>query len=166
MFQQFVQQAGVQAGHVDCLSVHFYDTFHPAVGGQPPNPYTSNFSVHSGSNLLAELDLQEAATARLSATGRAMPLLVSEYGGGFSEKPAPLYSAAHDWWVLRGVNSKLMHFLDRPDRILKALPFIVDKALWDQAGFANNASRSYPWVLWRKVTLPAAGQARSSSFLY
>ena len=44
-----------------------------------------------------------------------------------------------------------MTFLERPDRILKALPFIVDKATWHAQGMKNNASQSYPQAMWRNV---------------
>lgn len=102
---------------------------------------------------MAELDLQEVATALLSADGRSpLPLLVSEYGAGFKSASSPQYSPGHDWWILRAVTAKFMEFLNRPDRILKALPFIVGKATWNTAGRENNASHSYPWVMWRSVT--------------
>ena len=54
-----------------------------------------------------------------------------------------------------------MTFLDRPDRILKALPFITGKATWDAAGRADNGSHSYPFDLWRTVT--PAGTARPAT---
>jgi hypothetical protein len=135
---------------IDCLSIHFYSTY----GGSAAGPFSSNYSSHEGGNLLASLDLQEAATAAARGGiggGGPLPLLVSEYGAGFKAQPLP-YRPEHDYWVLREVNAKLMSFMDRPDRILKALPFIVDKASWDQAGMADNASASYPFVLWRNVS--------------
>jgi hypothetical protein len=70
-------------GDIDCLSIHFYDQFNSEADGVPTDPYTSNFSVHSGGNLQAELDLQEVATAKLNSYSTPLPLLVSEYGGGF-----------------------------------------------------------------------------------
>ena len=63
MFHDFVTGAG---GSMDCFSVHLYSTFHSDPHwNEPPDPYTANFSTHSGSNLLATLDLQEVATAAL-----------------------------------------------------------------------------------------------------
>ena len=55
-----------------------------------------------------------------------------------------------------------MTFLDRPDRILKALPFIVGKATWDAAGRANNASHSYPFLLWRTMPPPGAAHPENT----
>lgn len=157
-FDQFVTAT---AGHIDCLSIHFYDTFNPEPDTQETNPFSSNFSTHSGSNLIAELDLQESATASISSDGHTpLPLLVSEYGSGF--EGTPRYTPGHDWWVLRGVTAKLMEFLRRPDRILKALPFISGKATWNAASRANNASHSYPFLLWRTLT-PLGGDPNNSS---
>jgi hypothetical protein len=51
-----------------------------------------------------------------------------------------------------------MSFLSRPDKILRALPFITNKATWDEGGMANNASDSYPFVLWRNVTTAEAAR--------
>ena len=161
---QFVQEAG---GHVDCMSVHLYDTF---LASESVDPFEGNFSTHDGSNLEATLDLQEVGTAlmrphadggsspsqgagAIPAITAPLPMLFSEYGGGMS---GVQYSTAHDWWVMRGVTAKLFAFLSRPDRILRALPFIVNKASWDKSGMANNASQSYPFVLWRNVTTAAA----------
>jgi hypothetical protein len=58
-----------------------------------------------------------------------------------------------------------MAFLDRPDRILKALPFITGKATWDAKGRANNASHSYPFNLWRTVT-PAGQDPTNKTTVY
>ena len=93
-----------------------------------------------------------------------MPLLVSEYGSGF--KGTPRYTAGHDWWILRGVTAKLMEFLDRPDRIIKALPFIVGKATWSAPSRGNNGSHSNPWVLWRTMRPPGSDPANKSESLF
>lgn len=161
-FYEFVQTAG---GAVDCLSIHFYTSARS--DPTDPNPFSKNMSWRSGGNMLASLDLQEVATATLRSAGFSggiqtalapLPLLVSEYGVSF-KAPKVIYDTAHDWWILRGVNGKLMHFLDRPDRILRALPFITGKAVWDVASFADNSSHSYPFVLWRNVTSHAPPHA-------
>ena len=154
-------------GSIDCLSVHLYSTY-GGVGGyaDDDNPWSENFTTHEGGNLLATLDLQEAATAAArggggggsgggggGASARPLPLLVSEYGAGFHFQPTR-YRPAHDFWMLRAVNSMLMTMLERPDRIAKALPFICNKATWDKPGLADNATEPYPFVLWRNVTAP------------
>ena len=153
-FREFVS-ATINA--IDCFSVHLYTNARSTPASD--DPFSKNMSWRSGNNILATLDLQEVATALLHRQSSArqslplspLPILVSEYGVSFKDD-APAYAIAHDWWILRGVNSKLMTFLDRPDRIIRALPFIVGKATWDKAGMANNASHSYPFALWRNIT--------------
>ena len=147
---QFKEFVGGTNGSIDCLSVHLYSFYGGNSGYSDEGPFSTNFSTREGGNLLATLDLQEAATA---GTTLSAPLLVSEYGAGFRATPT-LYTPAHDFWIMRAVNSMLMTFMDRPDRIAKALPFIVDKATWDARGLLDNATESYPFVLWRNVTLP------------
>ena len=153
-FREFVS-ATINA--IDCFSVHLYTSARSTPASD--DPFSKNMSWRSANNILATLDLQEVATALLHQQSdprqplplRPRPILVSEYGVSFRDN-APAYAAAHDWWTLRGVNSKLMTFLDRPDRIIRALPFIVGKATWNKAGMANNASNSYPFVLWRNIS--------------
>eukprot|EP00729_Bicosta_minor_P020308 gene20308-1215_t len=116
---KFVAEAG---SHVDCFSVHLYDTFTT----DSSNPFDGNFSIREGSNLEATLDLQEVGTALLrpnsnetaSATPLPLPMLFSEYGGGMKIQPLS-YNIAHDW------------------RDVKADVLFV-KAIWDKAGMVNN----------------------------
>ena len=75
-----------------------------------------------------------------------MPQLVSEYGSGFKLDNFS-YTAQHDWFVLRGVTSKLHQFLKRPDRLLKTIPFIVDKATW----YPSTGDYFYAWTLWHLI---------------
>ena len=60
--------------------------------------------------------------------------------------------------TFQGITAKLMSFLSRPDKILRALPFITNKATWDNEGMVNNATNSYPFVLWRNVTTAEAAR--------
>ena len=62
-YNQFISAA---TGHVDCLSIHFYDTFEPEVDAHATDPFSSNFSSHIGSNLVAELDPGLATTDLLT----------------------------------------------------------------------------------------------------
>lgn len=130
----FIKEAG---GTVDCVSVHLYDTMLDA-----NYSLGATASHRTGSNVEAILDLQDAYG--IQRHGRAMPLLLSEYGMGFKVSPVP-FSTMADFQILRGVNGKLMQFMERPASVLKAVPFIVDKATW------SHAAAPYPWVLWRMV---------------
>lgn len=132
----FIREAGPS---MDGISVHIYSTFWASNNTLP--------SPRSGSNANAILDMQEAASA-LARPGRGpLPVLASEFGGGFLDKPVE-YLPIHDWLVLREVNALTMQYMERPDRVLKAVPFIVGKATWDNDTKADP-SLSYPWALWR-----------------
>ena len=123
-YSVFIKNAGP---HMDALAMHYYDTY---LQGGSTDAASADYLVRSGSNLEALLDLQEAYA--LATLDKVLPQLVSEYGSGFKVKGIK-YSPVHDWWVLRGVNSKMMQFMNRPDRVVKAIPFIVAKAIWHVA---------------------------------
>ena len=144
----------VRNSSIDCLSTHIYSTYQITenVTGRDSqsDPFTSNYVAREVNNVDAILDMQEAGMTAEGAEGAAA-ILVSEYGAAFKDKLLH-YHPSHDFWILREVNTKLMTFMERPDRILKALPFIVDKATWHYQGQQNNASQSYPQAMWRKVS--------------
>jgi len=58
------------------------------------------------------------------------------------------YSPMNDFAIIQGVNGKLMSFLDRPDRILRVVPFITAKSVWFKNTY-SDPTHSYPYVLWR-----------------
>ena len=130
----FIEEAGP---HLDGLSVHLYDTMTNTsyLPGAPMVP-------RSGSNVLAITELMSAHS--YAHVGRALPLMVSEYGTGTKIDP-PAYSRTFDWQIMRGVTGKLMYFLSRPDVLVKTIPFITAKASW------HKGPDPYPFVLWRLV---------------
>jgi len=130
---QFIALAGPS---IDFLSLHLYDSYQPDMDSDP-----GDYSPRSGNNLDAVLDLNEAYS--YNQLGRVLPQLVSEYGSSFKVNNFT-YSPTHDWFILRGVNSKLLQFLERPDRLLKAIPFIVGKATW----YPTMGEFFYPFTLW------------------
>uniref|UniRef100_A0A7S2BR83 Uncharacterized protein n=1 Tax=Haptolina brevifila TaxID=156173 RepID=A0A7S2BR83_9EUKA len=143
------------ARSVDFLSCHLYDT---EKGLQPEE--TDNF--RAGSNTQAILDLHEAYSASRTANGAPLPHLISEYGGGFKMSMALPYEPAHDWFVLRGVNGKLLELLDRPDRLVKSIPFIVGRATWD----VEVGNKSYPFALWRQAADHKGPWLRTALWLF
>lgn len=128
------------AASMDFISCHIYDE---QAGVYPSNTADS---FRSGSNMQAILDLHEAYSAARRHSGTPLPHLISEYGGGFKAKLTLPYLPVHDWHVLKGVIGKLHELLDRPDRVLKSIPFIVGYAEW----FKEIGNASYPFTLWRK----------------
>jgi hypothetical protein len=156
-YSVFLKNAGPD---LDALAMHYYDTYQQ---GGSTDAASSDYLVRSGSNLEAVLDLQEAYA--LATLNKVLPQLVSEYGSGFKVKGIE-YSPVHDWWVLRGVNSKMMQLMNRPDRVVKAIPFIVGKAIWHVASDGPTADDSsttpYPFVLWRNTKRQVAGKNRAT----
>ncbi|PQJ81051.1 beta-agarase [Polaribacter porphyrae] len=106
-----------------------------------------DFTLRSGSNSEAILDLIEAYSYKKWKVVK--PHLISEYGftaQGLVGKP---YSPKLNGTCLIAYNKILMQLLDKPDRLVKAIPFITAKATW----FYNDKNPDgypYPWVIKKK----------------
>lgn len=108
-----------------------------------------DFNYRSGSNSEAILDLIEAYSYKKWDVVK--PHLISEYGytaKGLQGKP---YSPELNAVCLTSYNKILMSLLDKPDRLLKAVPFITGKANWFYNAAENSDQHPYPWVLMRKT---------------
>ncbi|WP_111708305.1 beta-agarase [Lutibacter citreus] len=108
-----------------------------------------NFTYRSGSNSEAILDLIEAYSYK--KWGVVKPHLISEYGytaNGLVGKP---YSPELNGTCLIAYNRILMSLLDKPDRLLKAVPFITGKGSWFYSDTRNSEGNPYPWVILRKL---------------
>eukprot|EP00041_Stephanoeca_diplocostata_P031322 m.973483 g.973483 ORF g.973483 m.973483 type:complete len:657 (+) comp23935_c2_seq16:133-2103(+) len=132
----FIDQA---ADSMDFLSVHLYDTYEKAAVADD-QPDQLNYTGRTGSNIDALLDLADAYSR--ATKGKVLPHLISEFGSGFKENGFA-YHPLHDWYIIRGVGGKIMQFLLRPDTIMKAVPYVLGSASWDQHGV--NPS---PYALW------------------
>jgi len=103
---------------MDFWSLHLYDF--PAFGGLQ--------QYRSGSNVEATFDLlDQAGTTELGATP---PLVISEYGAQDHDDFGEPWAPEQDWLFLRAQNALLLGFLQRPDLIAKAIPFVPLKAEW------------------------------------
>lgn len=137
----YIDQVGLKT---DFISWHIYSTF---VDGQDLEPDSV------GANSDWQLDLVENYAK--NQTGRDIPIVISEYGGGYkNHESSPqwsTYSPERDWHILKSVMGKTMTFNERPDRIAKAIPFISGKATW-YAGYQTDPENTpYPFVAYRKV---------------
>jgi agarase len=123
----------------DFVSWHIYTTSIDGAGT------TSN---RVGSNLDYMIDLVENYAN--NSRGAPLPIVISEYGGGIKAGSSfeNSYSPARDWFILKNCIAKTVQFFHRPDRIEKAIPFIVEKATW-YAG-----ADSYPFVIYRRPDGP------------
>lgn len=107
-----------------------------------------DFNYRSGSNSEAILDLIESYSYQ--KWGIVKPHLISEYGYTTKGLQGQPYSAALNGICLTSYNNILMSLLDKPDRLLKAVPFITGKATWFYKDSRNPDGHPYPWVLLRK----------------
>jgi len=110
---------------------------------------TGGYNFRSGSNAEAILDLIEAYSYK--KWGIVKPHLISEYGytaKGLVGKP---YSEELNGTCLRSYNNLLMGFLSKPDRMLKAVPFICGESNWFYRDKRNPDKHSYPWSTVRRT---------------
>ncbi|AXT60534.1 beta-agarase [Aquimarina sp. AD10] len=110
---------------------------------------TGNYNYRSGSNSEAILDLIE--TYSYKKWGIVKPHLISEYGytsKGLLGKP---HSPELNGVCLKSYNNILMSLLDKPDRLLKSIPFIVGEGNWFYKDKKKNPDgHPYPWVIVKK----------------
>ncbi|WOO40852.1 hypothetical protein [Rubellicoccus peritrichatus] len=131
--KNFIDDVGDRA---DFVSWHIYSTMNDS-GSTTPD--------RLGSNVDYMFDLIESYSN--SVYGAPMPMLISEYGGGFSNGTSwfDVYSPLRDWTVLRSCLGKTMQFITRPDRIIKSIPFLTGKT-----GSWYDGPSAYPWVVYRR----------------
>ncbi|OHX66627.1 GH39 family glycosyl hydrolase [Flammeovirga pacifica] len=126
----FIEKAGKE---MDFLSVHLYSTY-----------YDDKASYRAGANVEAILDLIEAKSMEQTASFK--PIVISEYGAGFKKgtKISEDYFDLRDWYIIHAVNSKMFQFIQRPNVIQKAVPFICGTATWYDSPYP------YPFVLFHE----------------
>lgn len=110
---------------------------------------TGGYNFRSGSNAEGILDLIEAYSYK--KWGVIKPHLISEYGytaKGLVGKP---YSPQLNGTCMVSYNNLLMAFLDKPDRLLKAIPFIGGESGWFYNDKRNPDKHPYPWAIIRKT---------------
>lgn len=130
---RFISEAGPD---MDFLSLHLYGVYSDKI-----------HAPRFGSNIEAILDLVEASSHKL--LGHVLPIVVSEYGATFQRgsQIAGPYTTKRDWIILSNVNGTLFSLLDRPDRLLRTVPFLLPSAPWYRGKYP------FPYVLYyRKGT--------------
>jgi agarase len=132
-WKMFIDEAG---DNMDFYSVHLYDY------GIPDNP--EQVIRRSGSNIEAVLDMIEQYSVMDS--GAVKPWNVSEYGywsPGINGTP---YTKERDWHNLRSFSTMMMQLMERPDVMLKTIPFVLNKASW----WSHPSGNKYPYRLMRQ----------------
>jgi agarase len=107
----------------------------------------------AGSVLEATLDLISAYTT--SKFGKPLPLYVSEYGLAWIEGKHSLfhlYTPRRDWEIMREINGQLFSYLQRPDVVIRAIPFIVPYwEWWRRSPDSTPETPHSPWALFHEI---------------
>jgi len=123
----FIDTAGES---MDFFSTHFYDL-------EDDNRF-------KGSRIEATLDMMDHYS--LLTLGDTKEHVISEYGGRNRPMENAPWTPLRDWWFLKTASPMMMQFMDRPNAISKAIPFVTTKALW---GTRNGIP--YNWRLLRQA---------------
>ncbi|GEA11224.1 beta-agarase [Alteromonas sp. KUL49] len=124
--------------HMDFFSIHLYDfeTLYQSDTFDYQGPF--NFK---GSRISATLDMMEQYS--YLTLGEIKPYIISEYGGRDHELEAAEWSPLRDWHFVKAFTPMMMQFMERPDVMLKTIPFTLVKASW--------ADEIYDWRLLRQA---------------
>ena len=114
-WKMFIDEAGAE---MDFFSLHLYDITNDA----------GDIMYRSGSNAEAILDMIESYS--MIKLGEVKPWNISEFGWFDLRDSGSPYTKAKDWGNLRSFSSFTMQLLERPDLVIKSMPFHILKANW------------------------------------
>lgn len=123
----FIDTAGPE---MDFFSTHFYDL--------------EDANRFKGSRIEATLDMIDHYS--LLRLGETKEHVISEYGGRNRPIEKQPWTPYRDWYFLKTASPMMMQFMDRPDSIGKAIPFVTTKALW-----GTRDGIPYNWRLLRQA---------------
>lgn len=116
-WEQFIDNAGAD---MDFFSFHIYDGL---------KAKTTGLSYYrAGSNTEAMFDIIE--TYSKLKLHEVKPFIISEYGYFQPGIERDNYSQEFDWLNVRSFSTMMMQFMEKPDVIIKAIPFMILKANW------------------------------------
>ncbi|WP_281615052.1 hypothetical protein [Flammeovirga sp. SubArs3] len=127
--------------YMDFVSIHLYDFNHHHLGDNDPTTFDGPINF-TGGRIEATLDLMESYS--MKKYGRVIPILISEYGGRDHATEGKPWYAERDWDYMKSMSPMMMQFMQRPDHIVKAIPFMIGKAEW------GRKENPYPWRLLRQ----------------
>ncbi|MFC2112230.1 hypothetical protein ACFLTA_03100 [Bacteroidota bacterium] len=105
----FIDMSGEK---MDFYTVHLYD-----------QPIWETEWRRSGSNIEATFDMLEHYN--VLRHGDVKPIMCTELGSQQVGQRGPVKFPYHQWVYMKALTSELMSFMDRPDNVLTALPYIV-----------------------------------------
>lgn len=135
MWKGFIDNAGA---NMDFYAVHVYDW---------PLWETNGGAIRSGGHTEAMLDMMEWYD--VNKFGTRKPIVISEYGAvsNYIDMPG-LDPDRRDWENLKPFSQMMMQFLERPDYIIKSMPFTPIKAEWgDYRNGAGEVTNRYPYTM-------------------
>lgn len=133
-WKRFIDVAGED---MDFFSLHIYDGM--------ARKGTENY-FRSGGNMKAMLDIIE--TYSKLKLGEVKPFIISEYGYFWQNGEIENYTKEFDWQNLRSFSTIMMQLMEKPDVMLKTMPFMLLKANWWKSPDYPNAK--YPYRLFRQ----------------
>ncbi|MDW7694542.1 T9SS type A sorting domain-containing protein [Flammeovirgaceae bacterium SG7u.111] len=130
----------VSGEKMDFFSIHLYDF--------NKHHYNNGTAFHGpinfkGSRTEATLDMMEQYSQM--KFGTVKPFLISEFGGRDHSIEWKEWTPIRDWQFMKAISPMMMQFMERPNNMLKIIPFIVNKAEWGRTGVP------YPWRLMRQA---------------
>ncbi|MDA7888425.1 hypothetical protein N9A86_03495 [Akkermansiaceae bacterium] len=137
-WKAFIDTAGAE---MDFYSFHLYDF---------PGIHHGKKEYRKGAHLEATFDLLEHYS--FLKLGKTKPFVISEYGSQLHDWYNQPWSPYRDWLCLKAINSMLVQFAAKPDRIFKTIPFITAKAEWGHN--YGNSGQPYYWRLMRRENEP------------
>lgn len=137
-WKAFIDTAGAD---MDFYSLHLYDF---------PGIHHGKKEYRKGAHLEATFELIDHYSHL--KLGKSKPYVISEYGSQLHDWFDEPWSPYRDWLCLKAINSMLMQFAAKPDRILKTIPFITVKAEWGHNYSGHD--QPYPWRLMRRKNEP------------
>ncbi len=150
IWKGFIDKAGSK---MDFYSVHVYDW--PIWNGNDP-------IIRSGGHTEAMLDMMEWYDVKKFGTRK--PVVISEYGAvtNYIDQQG-LDPARRDWENLKPFSNMMMQFLERPDYIVKTMPFTPIKAEWGNIlNGSGQIQKRYPYTMMDK---DASGNWQWSEFI-
>lgn len=120
---------------MDFISLHFYDhhRHHLADGN---NSTFEGPWYYSGGRMEATFDMLDQYS--MMKFGTIKPYLISEFAGKDHATSWKTWTPQRDWYIMKSLSPMMLQFMQRPDDILKTIPFLVLKAEWGRTNVPYN----------------------------
>jgi len=130
----------IAGGQVDFISTKLYDEL---------DKDTATLNYCSGSNSEAVLDLID--TYSYSKWNQLKPHLITEYGLKVPDWKGTSFTPQYGTYIVQSLNNFVMSFMDKPNSIEKAIPYVLGKEEKFYSDTRNNSKGNpHPWAIVRK----------------